>query len=323
MKKWLIVLIALLLGVGLVILIPKTSNKTPALKVENTKPELPIFITAMRKRTFPASEIKIEQTLVVGANYARYIASYNSDGLKIYGLYTIPNGDPPPGGWPAIVFVHGHLDPKTYSTTERYVAYQDGLARSGFVTFKPDLRGHGQSEGQPVNSAFSEGYVVDTLNLVAALKINQNVNSKRIGIWGHSMGGGIALRDMVISKDLKAGVIWAGVVGSYEDQLTRYASRAGWLTAQAKSAASLSANPDILKNIDPYNFLSDISGPIQLHHGTVDQSVPIEFSQHLRDALEASGKTVEYYVYPGSDHNIAQGFNLAMQRSVDFFKKYL
>jgi dipeptidyl aminopeptidase/acylaminoacyl peptidase len=272
-------------------------------------------------------------------NYERHIASYISDGLKIYGLFTIPNDSkpkkesaPPTDGFPAIIFIHGYLDPETYQTTERYVAYQDGFARNGFVTFKPDLRGHGKSEGEPVTSAFSDGYIADTLNLLSALKADKKIDPKRIGIWGHSMGGGISLRSMVVSKEIKAGVIWAGVVGDYQDLLQRYQKRATWLTRQASSSqarqfyekyGSPSANPKFWNEIDPYAFLNDISGPIQLNHGTLDESVPLEFSQHLHDSLKKAGKTVEYFEYPSSDHNIAQGFNLAMQRSVEFFKKHL
>ena len=40
-------------------------------------------------------------------------------------------------------------------------------------------------------------------------------------MWGHSMGGGIALRAMVTTSDIKAGVIWAGTVASYADLFER------------------------------------------------------------------------------------------------------
>ena len=46
-----------------------------------------------------------------GANYRRYYASYFSEGLRIYALLTVPFGEPPAGGWPAIVFNHGYIPP--------------------------------------------------------------------------------------------------------------------------------------------------------------------------------------------------------------------
>ncbi len=47
------------------------------------------------------------------------------------------------------------------------------------------------------------------------------------------------------------------------------------------------------------------------------------FSQELYGELQAAGKTAEFYTYPGSDHNISQGFALAMQRTIAFFDKYV
>ena len=179
----------------------------------------PLSIEYLRNRNYPSSNITIEETLSPGENYNRYIASYQSDGLKIYGLFTVPNKEKQNGGFPSIVFLHGYLPPGQYVTTERYVLYQDGFAKNNYITFKPDLRGHGKSEGQPVNSNFSPEYVIDSLNLVSALKIYKDANPNKIGMWGHSNGGGITLKSMVVSKDIKAGVIWAGVVGSYEDLL--------------------------------------------------------------------------------------------------------
>ena len=63
-------------------------------------------------------------------------------------MFEGPSSGSPEGGWPAIVFNHGYIPPNVYRTTERYVGYQDGFARNGYVTFKSDYRGHGFSEGE-------------------------------------------------------------------------------------------------------------------------------------------------------------------------------
>ena len=95
----------------------------------------------MRERTYPGSAITIEETLQPGSNYSRYRASYQSEGLKIYALLTVPNGEKPATGWPAIIFNHGFIAPDVYRTTERYVAYVDWLARNGYIVLRSDYRG--------------------------------------------------------------------------------------------------------------------------------------------------------------------------------------
>lgn len=54
----------------------------------------------MRQQIYPGSDIAIEQTLPAGSNYNQYIASYKSDGLTIYALLTVPQGEKPKNGWP-------------------------------------------------------------------------------------------------------------------------------------------------------------------------------------------------------------------------------
>ena len=51
-----------------------------------------------------------------------------------------------------IVFNHGYIPPSQYRTTERYVAYVDGFASNGYIVFRPDYRGHDQSEGAPTGA---------------------------------------------------------------------------------------------------------------------------------------------------------------------------
>ena len=185
-------------------------------------PPDPLSVPYMREQAYPGSDIVIEQKLQPGANYQRYRASYLSEGLKQYALLTVPNGTPPATGWPAIVFNHGYIPPAQYRTTERYVAYVDGFARNGYVVIRPDYRGHDKSEGNASGGYGSPDYTIDVLNALSSVKRYAGVDPERIGMWGHSMGGHITLRSMVTTKDIKAGVIWAGVVASYPDLMSRW-----------------------------------------------------------------------------------------------------
>ncbi len=69
--------------------------------------------------------------------------------------------------------------------------------------------------------------------------------------------------------------------------------------------------------------MGDISGPLQLHHSAADPEVPIEFSQSLDQAMQAAGKLVEFYTYQGDNHNLSNSFGAAMQRTIEFFDKYV
>jgi len=312
-----------------------TQTQTPAPTMTPTPTPHPLEIGAMRDGEYPGSDIVIEQELDPGANYRRYYAYYLSEGYKIYAMLTVPNGEMPEGGWPAIVFNHGYIPPTQYRTTERYVAYVDGLARNGYIVFRIDYRGHDRSEGSPSGAYSNPGYMVDVLNAVSSLQRFPQANPDKIGMWGHSMGGYLTLRAMVISDAVRAGVIWAGVVGSYPDLLynwRRGSSSApiptphpgsrrwrGWV----EDYGSPEENPAFWNSISANAFLSDLSGPVQLHHGTADQEVPSEFSFNLSAQIQAVGGEVELYQYEGDNHNISNYFSTAMGRTIAFYDRHL
>lgn len=297
----------------------------------------PLQISEMRKKEYPGSEIVIEKTLGPGIGFQRYVANYKSEGLRIKGLLAIPNGEKPEEGWPAIVFNHGYIRPETYRREEKYIAYIASFASKGYLVFMPDYRGHQDSEGLPLGTYFSPAYTTDSLNAFYSLAKHPDVNPERLGMWGHSMGGHITLRSMVVTPDIKAGVIWAGVVASYEDILTNWRRARPWHPSPRENMAHRPSRDDLIKeygeieqnrqfwqSISPIYFVSDISGPVQLHHGLADNSVPWEFSNSLQEALSEVGKTVEYYEYKGADHNLSgSAFSPAISRSVEFFDENL
>jgi dipeptidyl aminopeptidase/acylaminoacyl peptidase len=291
----------------------------------------PLQIDAMRARQYPGSDIVVEAVLDPGVNYSRYYVSYLSDGLKIYALMTIPNGQKPPTGWPVIIFNHGYIPPDVYRTTERYIAYVDELAKSGYIVFRSDYRGHDRSEGQAGGIYTQPNYSIDVLNAVASVKRHPDADPNRIGMWGHSMGGYITLRSMVVTADIKAGVIWAGVVARYPDLFTRWnwgarqtsPAPGTWVYTLQQEHGSVETNPDFWRSISANGYLSDLNGPIQIHHATGDDVVPWEFSQMLHDEMVQASEPVELYIYEGDNHNISNNFSVAMQRTIEFFDRYL
>ncbi|MBI2597065.1 prolyl oligopeptidase family serine peptidase [Candidatus Daviesbacteria bacterium] len=330
--KKITVVIVILAGVFLSNLSSQKDNTRPEdNNLGGPQEELHLLsIEYMRKQSYPGSEITIEQTLPPGSNYSQYIASYKSDGLKIYALLTVPQDDN--RKYPVIVFNHGYIQPAQYRTTERYTDYVDVFARNGYIVFKPDYRGHGNSEGKAEGGYGSNAYTIDILNALSSMKKYKDADPEKIGMWGHSMGGSITLRSMVISKDIKVGVIWAGVVGSYADILNNWRRRApahinhpgsSWRQELIEKYGTPEENQKFWDSISANSYLNDISGPMQLHHGTADESVPLQFSEKLSSDLKGLSKTVELFTYEGDNHNISNNFNIAIQKSVEFFNKYL
>jgi len=141
----------------------------------------------------------------------------------------------------------------------------------------------------------------------------------------------------VVSGDIKAGVIWAGVVASYPDLFARWrrpnndifptpdpnSRRGRWRRALFETYGSPEENPEFWAAVSPNSYLPDLSGPIQLHHGTADSSVPVEFSEALKVQMDAAGQPVELYTYNGDNHNLSNNFTTAMQRSIQFFDTYV
>ena len=82
-------------------------------------------------------------------------------------------------------------------------------------------------------------------------------------------------------------------------------------------------NPAAWASISPNSYVSEISGPLQLHHGTADADVDVEYSQVLNAQIESVGGVVEYYEYPGDNHNLSVNFGTVMALSVAFFDRYL
>ncbi len=305
----------------------------PQSRQEAAKPApSPLFIDAIRQREYQGSPIAPQQELGSQGGYVLRTASYVSDGFTQYFLEAEPAGAAPPGGWPVVILCHGYIPPAEYRTAgSDYQSWIAAVARAGYLVLKPDFRGHGSSQGSPTGGHFSPDYTYDVLNLMASLKQYPKANASKVALVGHSMGAHVALKAAVASPDVKSSIYISGVVGTLYDivynwprpatvpetQAAQFRSRRQQLYAQHGDPKT---NAEFWDQATALNYVRDAAGPLQIHHGTNDAVVPVLFSQHLAEAAQRAKKPVEYYEYPGGDHqfSIASDRQQLLQRILAF-----
>lgn len=295
-----------------------THSPTPA-PSPTPDPYAGITIADLQARSYGEGEIEIEGVLEVYEDFIRFLISYESDGVKIFGFMNLPNGD---GPFPVIVVVHGYVTPENYQTLAYTTPYADALARAGYFVFHPNYRNHPPSEEGP--NPFRVGYAIDVLNLVGILQegaghpgLLEVAIPDNIGLFGHSMGGGITLRSVTVNPEIDAAVLYGAISG---DERVNYERNAYWTNSQDE----LETPEQDLQRISPIYHLEDIQAPMSIHHGLGDTVIPAEWSTDLCDRMMAKEKDVECFDYPSQSHIFSgSGFDLFMQRVVDFFEEHL
>lgn len=341
---WLFAVIFIVSIVGIVFITrPQQSIHVPTIKQDNPTtlptptpfPFSELTIPYLRNRVYESSLTELKE-VNRNSTYTSYITSYDSDGLTIQALLTKPQNNQPNNGFPAIVFVHGYIPPKQYVTQEQYASFVDYFARNGFVVLKIDLRGHGNSEGEPGGAYYSSDYVIDTLNAYAALQSVPFVNPQAIGLWGHSMAGNIVLRSAATRTSIPAVVIWAGAVYTYTDFI-EYGIQDSSYQPPANTTERIKKREELFKlygqptkesmfwqQMAPATFIIEYKGAIQMHHAVNDPVVSIKYSRNLKQILENTTVPHELMEYASGGHNIeGSSFSQAMKQSTEFFRKYL
>ncbi len=316
-------------------LLPGNSTSEANLITPTLYPFQDITIPYLRTQDF-SSTLNKRELASENATYSTYLTSYDSEGLQVNALLTVPVGEMPSGGWPAIIFIHGYIPPRQYNPFEKYTDYVDYLARNGFAVFKIDLRGHGYSEGEAGGGYYSADYVKDTLSAYRALQGTDIINPDKIGLWGHSMAGNIVMRTATIETDIPAVVIWAGAVYTYTDLQKYRISDSSYVPPDPNSptrsrrqkmveqVGEPNQNSRFWQEFAPSNFVSELKGAVQIHHATNDDVVDVGYSRDLNALLDKTTVPHEYYEYTTGGHNISgPSFVEAMEKSVQFYKTYL
>ncbi len=307
-----------------------TETSVPPTAVPTSGPSIPptpdpyakYTIAYLRSRTYGGGQIKVVAPAGQYNGFARYIIQYPSDGLTIAGFMDVPNGL---GPFPVIIAIHGYINPSVYTTLDYTTAYADDLANAGYLVLHPNLRGFPPSSSG--DDLFQVGMAADVLNLIGIIKATGGSNGPlqysdptRIGIWGHSMGGGIATRVLTISPDIKAAVLYSPVSG---DEQKNYVAVGAWSNGQG-GAAERAVPLQELPLISPMFFYQYVQAAVSINQGMADTIVPVQWSQDTCMQLQEMGKTVECRYYAGEGHVFtAQGDHSFIRNMLQFFDKYL
>ncbi|HEY0510635.1 MAG TPA: prolyl oligopeptidase family serine peptidase [Thermoanaerobaculia bacterium] len=242
-----------------------------------------------------------------------------TSGATLHGLVDLPEG---PGERPAVVICHGF---KGFMEWGFFPSLAALLAERGYVAVRFNLSGAGMRPGDDLVTdpdAFRENtYSRELAELLAVLEATGRpdgpvapgrVDRGRIGLFGHSRGGGgalLAAASPAWRERLRALVTWAAIsdVDRFSPEQKEEWRRNGELpVANSRTGQRLALGPGLLADVEERRAELDLQAaagvrraPWLIVHGDDDDSVPVAEGRRL--AEWATGET-ELLVIAGGNH---------------------
>lgn len=214
------------------------------------------------------------------------------DGLQLSGLWVEGRTDTVKG---IMIVMHGFGGNK-----EEMLPLVSSLANAGVECVLLDGRAHGESEGIYCTYGFEEKRDMSSL----ADYIKERKPHHPLGIWGHSLGGAIAIQALEADKRLEFGVI-ESTFTDLEQIIFDYTKNAllgiglRGLSDYALSRAGRIAEFEPEK-VRPIHSVAYIEQPVFMAHGDADANISYKYSQQLFDQLKTNDK--ELTLIPGGGH---------------------
>ena len=234
--------------------------------------------------------VHVDEILIKGIS-GKEIEFYSNDGLKMSAYLGYAKTDSAKG---AIILVHG-----IRANKRQYAKMIEKLSARGYHSIALDLRAHGGSKGRFCTFGAKEKY--DVMALVDYLVENESM--EKIGIWGQSLGGAVALQAMAIDPRLQFGIVEStfNKLSNVVHQYTKYylGFKVEPLTNHVLKRAGVIADFDPSK-VAPEEACTQISQPILMAHGAADKRIPVSFGRANFNKLKSQQK--EFIEIPSAGH---------------------
>lgn len=211
------------------------------------------------------------------------------DGLKLHGWY-LPGGD----AAPVLLWCHGNGGNISYEVENLALLHQADL---GIFIF--DYRGYGLSQGRPSE----EGVYRDAQAAYQCLHDSLGVPSRRIVIFGRSLGGAVAM-ELATKVPARALILEATFTNVGDMARHHYP----WLLGKKRWAHKFDSTPRLARLTLPKLFI----------HGDQDAIVPLWMGERL---YQLAQPPKEFYRIPGAGHE--DTLLVGGRAYVDHLKRFL
>jgi dipeptidyl aminopeptidase/acylaminoacyl peptidase len=282
---------------------------SPTLRtIIEAEPEHPVFELVQETTDFDGDQAEV--------------VSYQSGGLEVQAVVRRP---PSGASGPAIVFVHGSVDPEQYSGLTEYDEVADLLVDSGYTVVSPDLRSHGDSDdGAAWEVDMDVGATLDVVNAVRATAADPRIDPERIAIVGHSSGGTLAVKASVVDPQAAGAVVAISPshVSPWEEVRWFLSGRPQYDTVVA-AHGDIQESPQFWRDVSALTYVDRAAAPLLVMHGTGDETVPISWSRFLKAQWTAAGKDITLTEVDGADHWMNGDEPLITGAVTDFLGEHL
>jgi dipeptidyl aminopeptidase/acylaminoacyl peptidase len=245
----------------------------------------------------------VDRSKLVEGELVRYPSK---DGQSVPAYLFVPPGLDRTRKHPAIVWVHGDGITQNYDGWHVrrdyavYYSFHQYLVQRGYVVLAVDYRGsigYGRDWRQGHYRDLGGRDYEDIAAGVGYLGGLGYVAADRVGVWGLSYGGFMALQAVTVTPELFRCAIDVAGVPDWRDW---YHDPDGpWIRARLGRPED---EPDLYVRTSPIHRVDRIVRPLLVMHGTADVNVPFVESLRLVDVLQKAGKDVDFVVYPGEFH---------------------
>ena len=266
-------------------------------------------------RDFPSAKLVEPQPVTFKAE----------DGLEVHGQLFMPQGPRAGAKLPAVIFLHGGPSRQMLAGWHYMYYYHNAygfnqyLAGLGYAVLSVNFRsgtGYGRAfRMAPRRGARGASEYQDVLAAARFLRGRDDIDDKRIGLWGGSYGGYLTALGLARDSDLFAAGVDIHGVHDWSQRI----SGASWIDYGSRDAQKVALEASPVGSIQKWR------SPVLLIHGDDDRNVSFSQTVDLARRLREQGVEFEQIVFPDDVHDflLHRRWLRAYGAAADFFDRHL